>query len=73
MKTSDHISVELNGRQLLGTKQLSTLLGCSVVHLRRLARSGKLPPPIKIGDRKLAWRSNDIASFIDAKCSPEVA
>ena len=73
MKTSDHLSPELNGRQLLGTRQLSSLLGCSVVHLRRLVRSGKLPPPIKIGDRKLAWRTADIASFIDAKHSPEVA
>ncbi len=55
----------LSGLQLLGTAQLGKLLNYTPVHIRRLVASGKLPAPMKIGGKKLAWRASDIKEFID--------
>lgn len=32
----------------------------------RLMREGKFPKPLKIGDRAVAWRSDEIEAFINA-------
>jgi predicted DNA-binding transcriptional regulator AlpA len=47
---------ELTLDPVLGTAQAARAVNKSAVHLRRLARAGKFPPPLKIGDRKLGWR-----------------
>ena len=52
--------------RLLSSRQTAALLNCSTVHLRRLARSGKIPKPLRIGDRKLAWRASEITTLLKA-------
>jgi predicted DNA-binding transcriptional regulator AlpA len=37
--------------------------GVSLPHWRRLYRSGKVPKPMRIGDRKLGWQ---LGALIDA-------
>ena len=46
----------LQNDPILGTLQTARALNFSSVHLRRLARAGKIPAPIRIGDRKYGWR-----------------
>ncbi len=45
---------------VLSTAQTAEAVGTSSVHLRRLAKTGKFPAPIKIGYRKLGWRLSTI-------------
>jgi len=45
----------LDRQRIVSVKQMAEVLGFSVAHLRRLYRSGKIPSPIKIGERKLGW------------------
>jgi excisionase family DNA binding protein len=45
----------LDRSRILSVKQMAEILGFSVAHLRRLYRSGKIPAPTKIGERKLGW------------------
>ena len=49
---------------ILSTAQIAKIVGTSSVHLRRLVKTGKFPPPIKIGYRKLGWRLSTIESYI---------
>ena len=51
---------------VLGTAATARIANVSAVHLRRLVRAGRFPKPIKIGDRKLGWRSSTIKNHIAA-------
>ena len=53
--------------QLIETQQVARMLGMSTVHVRRLARIGRIPPGRKIGLRKLCWRLIDIEALINAE------
>ena len=52
---------------ILSTAQTAEAVGTSSVHLRRLAKTGKFPAPIKIGYRKLGWRLSTIKRHL-AEC-----
>ncbi len=41
--------------------------GVSLPHWRRLYRLGRVPAPIKIGERKLGWRVGDLADGIASR------
>lgn len=41
-------------------KVLAPLLGISVVTLWRWSATGRIPRPIKLGERVTAWRAEDI-------------
>ena len=45
----------LDRQRIVSVKQMAEVLGFSVAHLRRMYRTGKIPPPGKIGERKLGW------------------
>jgi len=64
-----HLDSSIVSCRLLSSKQTAALLNCSTVHLRRLAQSGKIPKPIRIGDRKLAWRASEIKILISGPLS----
>lgn len=49
---------------LFGTAVAAKALNITPVHLRRLVKAGKIPPPLKIGFRKLAWRLSVIEKLI---------
>jgi excisionase family DNA binding protein len=51
--------------QLLGAQQVAALLNMSVVHVRRLAKAGKLPMACTVGGRKLCWRASDIEALLN--------
>ena len=55
---------ELARDPILDTAQTATAVNQSPVHIRRLVRAGKFPPPLKIGDRKLGWRMSTITRHI---------
>jgi predicted DNA-binding transcriptional regulator AlpA len=61
-----HMDETIRTHRLLSSRQTAALLNCSTVHLRRLARSGKIPKPLRIGDRKLAWRASEITKLLTA-------
>jgi len=61
-----HMDPSIRTHRLLSSRQTAALLNCSTVHLRRLARSGKIPKPLRIGDRKLAWRASEITTLLKA-------
>jgi predicted DNA-binding transcriptional regulator AlpA len=64
MSALENIPSDLNRERLLGTEQTAEFLGISVPHLRRLYQAGKVPLPIKIGERKYGWRLGGLIDFI---------
>jgi predicted DNA-binding transcriptional regulator AlpA len=67
MTTLANLPPDLNRERLLGTEQTAEFLGMSVAHVRRLYRSRKVPAPIKIGERKYAWRLGALIDFVASK------
>lgn len=65
MAQLDNIPDDFASRRLLNSAQTATILGFSTVHLRRLVKAGKVPQPVRIGERKLAWRAGEIRAFLD--------
>jgi predicted DNA-binding transcriptional regulator AlpA len=63
----DVLPAELNRDRLLDSEQAALFLGFSLAHFRRLYRSGVVPTPLRIGERKLAWRAGTLADFVAAK------
>ncbi len=56
--------------RIIGTAVVADRLGVSVVHLRRLVRTGQVPPPIKIGSRRQGWEDHVIERLIsDARAA----
>ena len=52
---------------LLNTAKAAERFGCSVRTWRTWDRSGRTPPPIRIG-RSLFWRPNELADWVEARC-----
>ena len=61
------LPAELNRERLLSTAQTAEFLGLSLPHLRRLYRAGRIPPPIRIGERKYGWKLSVLIDFVDSK------
>ncbi|MFD2677002.1 helix-turn-helix transcriptional regulator [Camelimonas lactis] len=58
--------------RIIGTAVAADRLGVSVVHLRRLVRTGQVPPPIKIGNRRQGWEDHVIERLIsDARAAAD--
>ena len=47
---------DLGRNRILSAAASAAFWGVSLPHWRRLYRAGKVPPPIKVGERKLGWR-----------------
>jgi prophage regulatory protein len=52
---------------LLRLPEVERRTGLRRAHLYKLARSGNFPRPIKIGARASAWRSSEIAAWIESR------
>lgn len=52
---------------LLTAADLAREFRCNVQTIRRHAKSGFLPPPVKLG-RQVRWRRADIVDWIGAGC-----
>jgi excisionase family DNA binding protein len=55
---------------LLDIRAVARLLSCSPRHVARLADSGRLPPPLKLG-RLIRWRRADLDAFLAKACTLE--
>lgn len=67
MQIHESIPNDLNRSRVLDSRQAADLCGFSLVHFRRLYRSGTLPRPLRLSARKLGWRTGDLLDFLDAK------
>jgi prophage regulatory protein len=52
------------GYKLLKAQDLADLTSMSRSLLHRLARDGKFPKPIKIGENRSAWLESDVQEWI---------
>ena len=53
---------------LLAAQDVARLLRCSVRHVRRLADSGRMPRPVRLG-RLVRWSRGTINRWIESGCS----
>ncbi len=51
--------------RIVGTAEAAAYCNFSVSHFRTLYRSGRVPPPIKLSDRKLGWRISTLKALVD--------
>ena len=58
------------GSRILTSAEAARFWGVSLPHWRRMTRDGKVPNPIRIGERKLGWR---IGVLVDALKARELA
>jgi excisionase family DNA binding protein len=54
---------------LLDVRGVAALLGCSPRHCYRLADSGHMPPPVRLGVL-VRWRRKTIEDWIAGGCKP---
>jgi excisionase family DNA binding protein len=55
--------------QLLDMRAVAALLGCSARHVYRLADSGRMPKPIRLG-ALVRWRRAELLDWLAAGCKP---
>lgn len=63
----------LQRAQMLKREQVLSLLQVSDSTLARGVKSGRIPAPLKIGARRVAWRACDIERYLDGLASGGVA
>ena len=61
---SKEIFTQANNSKLLKAKDVSELTSISRSHLHRLARDGKFPKPIRIGENRSAWLESEVQDWI---------
>ncbi|MBN9603762.1 MAG: AlpA family phage regulatory protein [Afipia felis] len=52
---------------VLRSKDAARFIGCSLSHFRRLYAHGKLPAPIRLGERRLGWRIRDLDVWLESQ------
>lgn len=52
---------------LIRLAQVSESTTLSKASIYRLLALGKFPAPVKIGERRVAWRVSDIAAWLDMR------
>ena len=67
MNTVVQLPTVADRARLISAKQMAALCDVSLPHFRRLYRTGRVPAPIKIGERKLAWQLGSAMDFLAAK------
>ncbi|MFQ2530915.1 MULTISPECIES: helix-turn-helix transcriptional regulator [Aeromonas] len=54
-------------------KTLAPLLGISVVTLWRWSAAGKIPKPVKLGERVTAWWAEDVRNWMNTRNNGQAA
>lgn len=57
----------LESKRVLSARQAAELLGVSLSTFRRQHWTKKLPPSIKVGERRLGWRASDLLTLIEER------
>jgi predicted DNA-binding transcriptional regulator AlpA len=65
--TLANLPPDLGRNRILDASAASAFWGVSLPHWRRLYRTGKVPRPIKIGERKLGWRVGVLSDALTAR------
>lgn len=52
--------------RLLRTSDVLAATTLSRAELHRRVRAGRFPKPVRLGERRVAWRASDVAEFIAA-------
>jgi hypothetical protein len=63
---------DLGRNRVLDAATASAFWGVSLPHWRRLYRAGKVPRPIKIGERKLGWCIGPLADALAVRAGDGV-
>jgi predicted DNA-binding transcriptional regulator AlpA len=71
--TLANLPSDLGRSRVLDAAAASAFWGISLPHWRRLYRTGKVPQPIKVGERKLGWRVGALADALEARASAAAA
>lgn len=58
---------ELTRERVLSSAQAAAMLGFSLAHFRRLYRSGRVPKPIRLSERKLGWKVGTLTDWLSQK------
>lgn len=53
--------------RVINSEQAAALLGVSLAHFRRLYRAGKVPAPLRIGERKYGWQAGVLKDWLASK------
>jgi predicted DNA-binding transcriptional regulator AlpA len=65
--TLANLPSDLGRNRVLDAATSSAFWGVSLPHWRRLYRAGKVPQPVKVGERKLGWRIGVLADALAAR------
>ena len=65
--TLANLPIDLGRSRILDAAAAAVFWGVSLPHWRRLYRAGKVPRPIKIGERKLGWRIGVLSDGLAAR------
>ena len=60
---------DLTHHRIPDSKQAALFWGVSLDHWRRLYRTGKVPIPIRLSERKLGWRVADLIDGLAARAT----
>ena len=56
---------------MVSVAEVAEMLGCSKRHVQRLADSGRMPHPVKVG-RLTRWKRDSVVAWIDQGCPASV-
>ena len=65
--TLANLPSDLGRNRILDAATAAKFWGVSLAHWRRMYRTGAVPKPIKIGERKLGWRVGTLVDALDAR------
>ena len=68
--TLANLPSDLGRNRVLDAATAAAFWGVSLPHWRRLYRTGKVPQPIRVGERKLGWRVGALADAQEARACP---
>jgi excisionase family DNA binding protein len=61
--------MNVEDNRLLNSHEAARLLGLSLSHFRRLYRAGRIAKPVRIGERKVAFRQKDLLDAIERRAA----
>jgi predicted DNA-binding transcriptional regulator AlpA len=68
---NDSLPADLSNHphRLLNTAQAARFCGLGIHRWRELTATGRAPKPLRIGDRRLAWRLSELVGFIERRAA----
>ena len=67
MMNLEHLPSDIARHRVLDTAEAAAFCRISVPHWRRLYRTGRVPRPIKLSERKLGWRAGDLVDWLESR------